>query len=97
MGGKNALIEAMPSQAEARPHPCHDASMACWIEQLSVESGILVGAHHGQRSCRPRERPPSSNLLAPTLDLNDDEMARISALDCGERLVNPNELAPAWD
>jgi 2,5-diketo-D-gluconate reductase B len=38
-----------------------------------------------------------SNLLAPTLRLSDEEMARIDALDRGERLVNPEGLAPAWD
>lgn len=37
------------------------------------------------------------NLLAPTLRLSDAEMTRIDALDRGERLVNPEGLAPAWD
>jgi len=37
------------------------------------------------------------NLLAPTLRLSDGEVARIDALDRGERLVNPEGLAPAWD
>lgn len=37
------------------------------------------------------------NLLAPTLRLEDAEMARIDALDRGERLVDPEGLAPAWD
>ncbi len=37
------------------------------------------------------------NLLAPTLRLREEEMARIDALDRGERLVNPEGLAPAWD
>jgi 2,5-diketo-D-gluconate reductase B len=38
-----------------------------------------------------------SNLLALTLRLSEDEMARIAALDRGERLVSPEGLAPAWD
>jgi 2,5-diketo-D-gluconate reductase B len=38
-----------------------------------------------------------SNLLAPTLSLSDDEVARIAALDRGARLVSPEGLAPAWD
>lgn len=37
------------------------------------------------------------NLLAPTLRLREEEMARIDALDRGERLVDPKGLAPAWD
>ena len=38
-----------------------------------------------------------SNLAAPKLKLSDDDMARIAALDRGERLTNPGGLAPAWD
>lgn len=38
-----------------------------------------------------------SNLLAPTLRLSDEELARLDALDRGERLVNPEGLAPVWD
>lgn len=38
-----------------------------------------------------------SNLQAPQLRLTDAQMARIAALDRGERLVNPEGLAPAWD
>jgi 2,5-diketo-D-gluconate reductase B len=37
------------------------------------------------------------NLLAPTLRLSEEEMARVDALDRGERLVDPEGLAPAWD
>jgi 2,5-diketo-D-gluconate reductase B len=39
----------------------------------------------------------ASNLAAPKLKLSDDDMARIAALDRGERLTNPGGLAPAWD
>jgi len=38
-----------------------------------------------------------SNLLATQLRLKPEDMARIDALDRGERLVNPDGLAPAWD
>lgn len=38
-----------------------------------------------------------SNLLAPSLSLNKEEMARIAALDRGERLISPAGLAPTWD
>ncbi len=37
------------------------------------------------------------NLQAQQLQLEDGEMARIAALDRGERLANPPALAPAWD
>jgi 2,5-diketo-D-gluconate reductase B len=39
----------------------------------------------------------AGNLAAPKLKLSDDDMARIAALDRGERLTNPGSLAPAWD
>jgi 2,5-diketo-D-gluconate reductase B len=38
-----------------------------------------------------------SNLLAQQLRLTEDDMAKIAALDRGERLVNPEGLAPVWD
>lgn len=38
-----------------------------------------------------------SNLKAPQLRLADAEMAAIAMLDCGDRLVNPEGLAPRWD
>jgi len=38
-----------------------------------------------------------SNLLAPQLRLSEADMAQIAALDRGERLVNPEGLAPVWD
>ena len=38
-----------------------------------------------------------SNLQAATLVLREDEMNRIVALDRGERLVNPEGIAPLWD
>jgi 2,5-diketo-D-gluconate reductase B len=38
-----------------------------------------------------------SNLAARTLHLTDDDMARITTLDRGERLANPAGIAPAWD
>lgn len=39
----------------------------------------------------------ASNLQAQQLRLSDAEMAAIAALDRGDRLVNPEGLAPRWD
>ncbi|WP_085318196.1 2,5-didehydrogluconate reductase DkgB [Derxia lacustris] len=39
----------------------------------------------------------ASNLLAQQLALTDADMASIAALDRGERLTNPEGLAPVWD
>lgn len=38
-----------------------------------------------------------SNFKAQQLKLSESDMAQIAALDRGERLVNPEGLAPAWD
>lgn len=37
------------------------------------------------------------NLLAQQLRLTDENMAQIATLDRGERLANPEGLAPKWD
>lgn len=39
----------------------------------------------------------ASNLLATSLRLGDDDIARIATLDRGERLTDPDSLAPVWD
>ncbi|WP_046658556.1 2,5-didehydrogluconate reductase DkgB [Lysobacter capsici] len=39
----------------------------------------------------------ASNMLATSLRLGDDDMARIATLDRGERLTDPGSLAPVWD
>lgn len=39
----------------------------------------------------------ASNLQATALRLSDDDMAAMAALDRGERLVDPQGLAPRWD
>ncbi|SOY67346.1 2,5-diketo-D-gluconate reductase B [Cupriavidus taiwanensis] len=39
----------------------------------------------------------ASNLLAQTLRLGDDDMARIAALERNGREVSPDGLAPQWD
>ncbi|MFK3648427.1 2,5-didehydrogluconate reductase DkgB [Lysobacter enzymogenes] len=39
----------------------------------------------------------AGNLLAVSLRLDDEDMQRIAALDRGERLTDPDGLAPAWD
>ncbi|MRT58015.1 2,5-didehydrogluconate reductase DkgB [Enterobacteriaceae bacterium RIT693] len=38
-----------------------------------------------------------SNLQALTLKLDADDMAAIAALECNDRLVSPEGLAPKWD
>ncbi|VFR23345.1 Methylglyoxal reductase, acetol producing / 2,5-diketo-D-gluconic acid reductase B [plant metagenome] len=37
------------------------------------------------------------NLKAQSITLDDEDMKRIATLDRGERLANPEGIAPAWD
>ena len=39
----------------------------------------------------------ASNLQATALRLTDEDMARIATLERGQRLANPDGIAPAWD
>lgn len=39
----------------------------------------------------------ASNLLAQDLTLDQDDKKAIAALDCNDRLVSPEGLAPKWD
>ena len=39
----------------------------------------------------------AANLLAAELRLSDEDMAQIATLDRGQRLANPEGIAPAWD
>lgn len=39
----------------------------------------------------------ASNLLALDLQLDDEDKKAIAALDCNDRLVSPEGLAPDWD
>ncbi|MEH2762502.1 2,5-didehydrogluconate reductase DkgB, partial [Klebsiella pneumoniae] len=39
----------------------------------------------------------ASNLKALDLQLDDEDRQAIAALDCNDRLVSPEGLAPQWD
>ncbi|HBW1040322.1 TPA: 2,5-didehydrogluconate reductase DkgB, partial [Klebsiella aerogenes] len=39
----------------------------------------------------------ASNLKALDLKLDDEDRKAIAALDCNDRLVSPEGLAPKWD
>ena len=39
----------------------------------------------------------ASNLLATDLHLDADDKKAIAALECNDRLVSPEGLAPDWD
>ncbi|UCU99921.1 2,5-didehydrogluconate reductase DkgB [Acidovorax radicis] len=75
-------------QAIAQAHGATPAQVAlAWALQL----GYAVIPSSTQRDHL------ASNLKARQLRLSDTDLAQIAALDRGERLVNPEGLAPAWD
>lgn len=72
----------------ARKHDATPAQVAlAWAMQL----GYAVIPSSTKR------KNLASNLLATSLRLDDEDMARIATLDRGERLTDPDSLAPAWD
>lgn len=50
----------------------------------------------GNPSSTKRENT-ASNLKALDLQLDDEDRRAIAALDCNDRLVSPEGLAPQWD
>lgn len=75
-------------QAIAQAHGATPAQVAlAWALQL----GYAVIPSSTQRDHL------ASNLKARQLRLSDTDLAQIAALDRGERLINPEGLAPAWD
>lgn len=69
----------------------HDASTAQIALAWAMQLGYAVIPSSTQRANL------QGNLLAQQLRLTDEDMAQIAALDRGERLVNPEGLAPSWD
>lgn len=69
----------------------HGATPAQVVLAWALQSGYAVIP-----SSTKRENL-ASNLKAPQLHLTTSDMAQIATLDRGERLVNPEGLAPAWD
>lgn len=63
--------------------------------QVALAWAMQLG--HAVIPSSTRRENLASNLLAQDLKLGEDDMARIAALDRGERLVSPAGLAPAWD
>jgi len=69
----------------------HDASVA----QVALAWAMQQG--HAVIPSSTRRDNLAANLRAQTLRLSEDELARIATLDRGERLVDPEGLAPKWD
>lgn len=69
----------------------HGASPAQVALAWAMQHGIAVIPSSTQRAHL------QSNLASRTLRLSADDMARIDALERGDRQVSPEGLAPVWD
>lgn len=69
----------------------HGASTA----QVALAWALQLG--HAVIPSSTKRAHLQANLAAQQLALTDAEMARIATLDRGQRLVNPEGLAPVWD
>jgi 2,5-diketo-D-gluconate reductase B len=68
-----------------------DATPAQVVLAWALQQGYAVIPSSTQRAHL------ASNLQARALRLSGEDMERIAALDRGERLANPDGLAPRWD
>ncbi|MBP0661775.1 aldo/keto reductase, partial [Mycobacterium tuberculosis] len=69
----------------------HDATPAQVALAWALQQGFAV------IPSSTRRENLASNLLAADLRLSDEDMAQIATLDRGQRLANPEGIAPAWD
>lgn len=68
----------------------HDASPA----QIALAWSLARGVAVIPSSTNPAHQ--QSNLAAARITLSEEDMRRINALDCGERIASP-DFAPQWD
>ena len=86
--GYGKVLQDPVIQALAQRHRATPAQVVlAWAMQL----GYAVIPSSTQREHL------ASNLRATELRLSDDDMASMASLERGERLVNPQGLAPRWD
>ena len=69
----------------------HTATPAQVVLAWALQSGYAVIPSSTKRANL------QSNLLAQQVKLDADDLAKIASLDRGERIANPQQLAPAWD
>ncbi|MCE4296907.1 2,5-didehydrogluconate reductase DkgB [Xanthomonas hortorum pv. vitians] len=80
---KDPVIQAIAAR--------HDATAAQVTLAWALQQGYSVIP-----SSTKRENL-QSNLKAQTLQLSEQDMSEIAALDRGQRLANPKAIAPDWD
>lgn len=86
-----AYGKALKDEVIARIATKHSATPAQVILAWAMGEGYSVIP-----SSTKRENL-ASNLLSIGLQLDDEDRKAIAALDCNDRLVSPDGLAPTWD
>lgn len=86
-----AYGKALKDEVISRIAVKHNATVAQVILAWAMGEGYAVIP-----SSTKRENL-ASNLLALDLKLDAEDKKAIAALDCNDRLVSPESLAPAWD
>ncbi len=85
------FCKALKDEVIARIAVKHNATPAQVILAWAMGEGYSV------IPSSTRRENLASNLLALDLHLDAEDRAAIAALDCNDRLVSPEGLAPAWD
>ncbi|MEZ7216307.1 2,5-didehydrogluconate reductase DkgB [Klebsiella spallanzanii] len=86
-----AYGKALKDEVIARIAAKHNATPAQVILAWAVGEGYAV------IPSSTRRENLASNLKALDLKLDDEDCKAIAALDCNDRLVSPEGLAPEWD
>ncbi|MGL4721176.1 MAG: aldo/keto reductase, partial [Kluyvera intermedia] len=86
-----AYGKALKDEVIGRIAAKHNATAAQVILSWAIGEGYAVIP-----SSTKRENL-ASNLLALDLHLDAEDKKAIAALDCNDRLVSPESLAPEWD
>lgn len=86
-----AYGKALKDEAIARIAAKYNASPAQVILAWAMGEGYAV------IPSSTRRENLASNLKAQELQLDEDDRLAIAALDCHDRLVSPEGLAPEWD
>lgn len=86
-----AYGKALKDEVIARIAAKHNATPAQVILAWAVGEGYAV------IPSSTRRENLASNLKALDLKLDDEDRKAIAALDCNDRLVSPEGLAPEWD
>lgn len=86
-----AYGKALKDETIARIAMKHNATPAQIILSWAMGEGYSV------IPSSTRRENLASNLLARDLQLDEEDKSAIAALDCNDRLVSPEGLAPNWD